>query len=184
MQTLLDSDDGWRPLDEADMDTVAAIAGRLHPTLPERTAVLAEKRRLFPAGCRKWLIGGRMCGYALAHPWLAGEPPTLDAFLQQLPAAADCLFLHDVAVLPEARGRGAAERLLAHAEAAARQHALPALALIAAYGTARLWGRFGFVAEESESIAGKLAGYGREARYLIRPLLGPGEAAVSGSRRG
>jgi GNAT superfamily N-acetyltransferase len=162
--------DGWRPLDEADIDAVAAIAARLHPSLPERTAVLAEKRRLFPAGCCKLLVGGRMCGYALTHPWRLAEPPALDAFLSTLPAAPDCLFLHDIAVLPDARGQGAAGRFLTHAEAVATRLQIPTLALIAAYGTARLWRRFGFAAVEGNEIAGKLAAYGAAARYLARPV--------------
>ena len=139
------------------MEAVAVIAARLHPALPERIGVLAEKQRLFPAGCRKLAAGGAMCGYALAHPWMLAQPPALDAFLGGLPAAADCLFIHDVAVLPEARGRGVAAAYLAHAEAVAHAQGWPAMALIAAYGTARLWRRFGFEAPAIHPPAAKLA---------------------------
>ena len=160
----------WQPLQATDMGAVVAIAGRVHPAHPERPAVLAEKQRLFPAGCRKLLAGDAMCGYALAHPWLLATPPALDAFLASLPADADCLFIHDVAVLPAARGSGAGAAYIAEAEAVARAHSWPAIALIAAYGTARLWQRFGFVAPAAAPPAAKLAAYGAQARYLVRHL--------------
>ncbi|MFO1120476.1 MAG: hypothetical protein U1E38_10445 [Rhodospirillales bacterium] len=59
---------------------------------------------------------------------------------------------------------------MADAEAIARAHALPAIALIAAYGTARLWRRFGFHAPAAAPPAAKLAAYGAEARYLVHRL--------------
>ncbi len=160
----------WQPLQATDMDAVGAIAGQVHPALPERLAVLAEKQRLFPAGCRKLVAGGAVRGYALAHPWLLAEPPALDAFLCELPADADCLFVHDVAVLPEARGGGAGAAYMAHAEAVAAAGGWPAIALIAAYGTARLWRRFGFQEAGAIAAPAKLAAYGPEARYLVRRL--------------
>lgn len=160
----------WQPLQASDMDAVVAIAGGMHPALPECREVLAEKLRLFPAGCRKLVAGGTMCGYALAHPWLLASPPALDALLISLPADADCLFIHDVAVLPEARGFGAAADFVADAEAVARARGWPAIALIAAYGTARLWRRFGFQAPAAAPPAAKLAAYGAKARYLVRRL--------------
>lgn len=160
----------WQPLLATDMDAVVDFAGQVHPALPERREVLAEKLHLFPAGCRRLVAGGTMCGYALAHPWLLATPPALDTLLIRLPADADCLFIHDVAVLPQARGSGAGAALMAEAEAVARAHALPAIALIAAYGTARLWRRFGFATPAADLPAAKLAAYGAQARYLVRHL--------------
>jgi len=161
----------WRPLADADANAVAAIAAQIHPSLPERTAVLAEKWRLFPPGCRTLVDGeGGTAGYTLAHPWTLTAPPALDQFLHRLPAAADCLFIHDVALLPEARGRGAAAQVIDHAVAVAVAHRLPALALIAAYGTERLWRRFGFVDVGGADLALKIAAYGAEARYLTRSV--------------
>ncbi|MBL8666174.1 MAG: GNAT family N-acetyltransferase [Rhodospirillales bacterium] len=174
----------WQPLQEADMDAVGAIAAQVHPALPERLEVLAEKQRLFPAGCRKLMVEEAICGYALAHPWLLAGPPALDAFLGGLPATPDCLFVHDVAVLPEARGHGAGAAFMAEAEAVAVARGWPAIGLVAAYGTARLWRRFGFQ-ETGELIPpDKLAAYGAQACYLIRRLgRGPGGIAAAGFSR-
>ena len=53
-----------------------------------------------------------MLGYAVSHPGRLGRPPALDSRLGELPSDADCLYLHDVALLPEARGLGLGESLV------------------------------------------------------------------------
>ena len=55
---------------------------------------------------------GVAAGYALAHPFRFGALPALDALLHALPAGADCLYLHDIAILADARGGGAARALV------------------------------------------------------------------------
>ncbi len=47
---------------------------------------------------------------------------------------------------------------------------LPSLTLVAAYGTARLWRRFGFDDVADPALAAKLAAYGADAVYLLRRL--------------
>lgn len=158
----------WLPLTDGDMDGVCAVAARLHPGLPERAEVLAEKLRLFPAGCRKLAAGGRLAGYGLAHPWTLGSAPKLDAFLGALPAAPDCLYLHDVAILPEARGRGAAGAYVEYLGRVAGELGLRRLALVSVYGTAPLWTRFGF-APVSAGVP-PLASYGPSAVYMVKTL--------------
>jgi hypothetical protein len=153
-----------------DVGTLLTIAARLHPTLPERPAVFAEKVRLFPEGCRKRVANGRMVGYALAHPWRSDDPPPLDGFLHRLPDDADCLFIHDIALLAQARGVHAPAEYFDHVFAVATGLRLPRAALIAAYGTARLWRRFGFTPWETPSLRQKLATYGADVIYMTRPL--------------
>jgi GNAT superfamily N-acetyltransferase len=160
----------WEPLTPADLGALMAIAGLAHPALPERVDVFAEKLRLFPAGCRKLMRAGRLSGYAISHPWRCAAPPQLDTVLGVLPADADCLFIHDIALAPEARGDGAAAVFLGHALAVAAAAGLPAITLVAAYGTARLWRRYGFVALTDPALGRKLACYGEQAVYMRRPL--------------
>ena len=158
----------WKPLESGDMPAVFAIAGRLHPGLPERLEVLAEKRRLFPDGCRRLLNGADMVGYGLAHPWRLNAAPKLDAFLEMLPASPDCLYLHDVAILPEGRGRGAAGSYVVYLESLARRQGLGHLALVSVYGTVPLWEKFGF----KTVLAGAppLPFYGPSAAYMLKAL--------------
>jgi GNAT superfamily N-acetyltransferase len=157
---------GWLPLEHADLPALGAIAARLHPGLPERPEVFAEKLRLFPGGCLKFTAGGAMAGYGLAHPWALGAAPRLDSFLGALPETPGCLYVHDVAVLPGARGLGASVNFMGRMERLARDGGLGALALVSVYGTAPLWERFGFAAAPGP----ELASYGPGAVYMVKKL--------------
>ncbi|MGH6736639.1 MAG: GNAT family N-acetyltransferase [Methyloceanibacter sp.] len=160
----------WRAMGMSDLAAVEAIAAAVHPTLPERPDVFAEKLTLFPQGCFALAGDGAVVGYAFAHPWRQGGVPKLDALLGGLPEDADCLFLHDVAVLPQARGQGASGALVALLVALAGARGLRALALAAVYGTGRHWARAGFTPAGGESIAAQLAPYGAGAQYMVRRL--------------
>jgi len=158
----------WRRMTAADLDAVAAIADEIHAALRERPVVFAEKLRLFPEGCFALEQGGAIAGYAIAHPWRRDAIPALDAFLGALPAAPDCLFVHDVVVLPPARGRGAAGAIVATLCDLARVRGLAYLALVSVYGTHRLWQRHGFAVVDDPALAARLAPYGDTARYMRR----------------
>ena len=134
----------WRAMAASDLDAVMAIADRLHPDYPERRDVLAEKLALFPAGCQILAAGGPAAGYAFAHPAQAGIPPALDTMMHELPAKADALHLHDVALLPEARGNGRVGALLDYLTGVARDAGLPQMTLVAVHGTVDYWRRLGF----------------------------------------
>lgn len=154
----------WEPLDVADLDRVDAIQRVIHAELPERPEFLAEKLTLFPEGCRKLVRDGEMVGYALAHPWRLGEAPSLNATLHPMPAEPDCLHMHDVAILPEGRGAGAAGRYVEHLCEIARRLGLDALACVSVYGTATVWERHGF---RRSRPANDLASYGEGALYMV-----------------
>ncbi|MGY8708153.1 GNAT family N-acetyltransferase [Bradyrhizobium sp. 18BD] len=160
----------WRPARASDLPAISAIAARIHPDLPERPDVLAEKMRLYPEGCRVLIADDAIAGYGLAHPWTRHNIPPLDDFLERLPADADCLYIHDVAVLPDFRG-GVARDYVAVIEQLARASGIATLALVSVYTTRPLWERLGFrpVAAEAQ-LRAKLASYGGAATYMLRDL--------------
>ena len=160
----------WREAAPSDLRAIDLVARAVHPLLPERPEVFAEKLRLFHPGCLVLERGKEVVGYALSHPWPCGAVPPLDRFLGALPQGAACLFIHDVALMPGARGLGAGRSLLPRLDLVARRHGLGAMALVSVYGTERFWHGLGFAATESEGLA---EGYGPSARYMIR-LLPPG----------
>ena len=57
----------WLPLSVDDLESVDRIAGAIHTQLTERPDILAEKIRLFPAGCRKLVSDGAIVGYGLSQ---------------------------------------------------------------------------------------------------------------------
>ncbi|MDH7795472.1 MULTISPECIES: GNAT family N-acetyltransferase [unclassified Beijerinckia] len=157
----------WAALTVADLDEVGRLAAALHPGLPERQSVFAEKIGLFPDGCRKLIKHDRLVGYGIAHPWRLDDIPALDTFLDALPQTADCLYVHDVAIDPAARGQGAAGLLIADLRALAAKRTLGKLACVSVYGTHVMWARYGFRTRKVEALAGKLAGYGESAKYMV-----------------
>ncbi len=160
----------WRRARTDDLPAITAIADRIHPDLFERPEVLAEKMRLCPDGCRMLAAGDEIAGYGLAHPWMQHQIPPLDGFLGQLPNAADCLYVHDVAVLPDARG-GVARAYVAEIEQLARSSGIARLALVSVYGTRGLWERLGFQPVTPDAVLReKLASYGASATYMLREL--------------
>lgn len=163
MNAILD----WQPLLSEDLDMVNAIADRVHKTLPERPEVFAEKVRLFPEGCRKLFFQNKMVGYGISHPWTLYSIPPLDEFLVSLPQNAQCIYIHDVVVLPEARGQNAAGRYVDYIKRLATRLAIPSLALVSVYGTDVLWSRFGFHGVQNEELSRKLVSYGATAKYMI-----------------
>lgn len=156
----------WQPLLAADMAQVDAIAALIHAGLPERQAVLAEKRDLAPATCLKLVLDGKIVGYGLAHPWRLFDIPPLDWFLHALPPSPDCLYVHDVALLSEARGRQAAARYMAILAVQARTLGIAHLACVSVYGTVGLWSGLGFAVQDDPGVREKLASYGDSARYM------------------
>ncbi|HYD68432.1 GNAT family N-acetyltransferase [Azospirillum sp.] len=160
----------WRPMTAADLDTVLRIAERVHVDYPESPAVFEERLSLYPAGCRVAEIGGDAVGYAVLHPGRLGAPPALDTLLGGLPDPADCLYLHDVALLTQARGHGLGEAVLAVAEDLARAGGWAWLALTSTPGALSYWERQGFVPWNGagETLARKLASYGEGMAYRVR----------------
>lgn len=170
----------WRPLAAGDLDAVVAIADIVHPSYPERRAAFADKLTLAPEACFALLdersFAGNttdhdesIAGYAIGYPWRRRTIAPLDTVLGALPADAETLYVHDIAVLPAARGRGAAAAVIEHLAAAAQARGLPWLSLVAVYGAQALWARCGFVAVEDAALRCALAPYGAGARYMERP---------------
>jgi ribosomal protein S18 acetylase RimI-like enzyme len=155
----------WRPMTEADLPAVQAMADRLHPHHPESPAVFAERLALAPAGCLVLAAGARLLGYAVTHPWTGTAPPPLDALLGALPEQPGAWHVHDIALDPAARGGGHA---LAVLRALLTASPLPRATLVAIPGTGNYWTRQGF-RDTPPDDAAALASYGAGARFMERP---------------
>lgn len=105
---------------------------------------MAERLRLCPEGCFALTANDHLLGYAVGHPWRARSVPDLDMLLGALPEPAGAWCIHDVALLPEARGRGAASDLVGLMREEARRRALPGMVLVAVGNAAGFWQRHGF----------------------------------------
>lgn len=160
----------WRPMTATDLPAVLAVAGVVHPGYPEDEAIFAERLRLFAQGCLVLEGADGPIGYVIAHPWRRAAPPALNSLLGELPPQADCFYIHDLALLPQARGSGAGSVVVARLAEIAVRACLPRLALVAIDGSSGFWRRQGFRAVHEPALAEKLASYDDAARYMERAL--------------
>jgi GNAT superfamily N-acetyltransferase len=160
---------GWRQATFADVDAICVIEREVHPLLQERPEVHGEKIRLFAEGCCVLVDGASVLGYAAAYPWRLDDIPLMDTLFGTLPAATDCMFIHDVALLPVARGRGYGRPFVERIAGLALGRNLTRLALVSVYGTVPVWRTLGFEIETAVPRA-KFKAYGETARYMRRDL--------------
>lgn len=160
---------GWRLMREEDLDAALEAADRIHPDYPERREVFAERLALHPTGCRVAEIDGRLVGYGVTHPWKSMRPPELDAALGAVPTDADVYYLHDIALLPAARGMRFGASALVWAEAEARAAGLAVLALTSTPGARGYWTARGFEPVAADkTLAAHLATYGEGMTHMTR----------------
>lgn len=175
----------WRAMQVADLPQVYSIAAQVHPAYPEQPQVFAERLRLYPEGCWVWQQAGQLAGYLISHPWHKMQPPALDSLLHALPCMATVTsqkavtninavtknactyYLHDIALLPQARGQQATQRILPTLAQLAHAHGMDNISLVAVNQSLSFWQAQGFkpVAAEQD-LAAKLQSYGPETHYL------------------
>jgi GNAT superfamily N-acetyltransferase len=160
----------WRPMTEADLDAVAAIARIGFPNHFEDRPMFANRLALAPEGCFVLEVDGRVLGYLIAYPWLAEASPPLNTLIKAIPDDAAVVYLHDLCLHPDARGLKATGEIIERLADQARSQGWPAIALVAVNDAAGFWARHGFQARDSEAISRKLATYGADACYMVRPL--------------
>lgn len=160
----------WRPMTQADLDAVAAIAVIGFPDHFEGRPMFANRLALASEGCFVLSDGDRVLGYLIAYPWRAEDAPPLNTLIEAIPDDAAVMYLHDLCLHPAGRGLGATGEIVERLADQARAKGWSAVALVAVNDATGFWARHGFAVRESETITKKLAGYGSDARYMIRPL--------------
>lgn len=150
-----------------DLDAVLAIAAEVHPLFPEARAIFADKLHLHADGALVLERAGRAVGYCFAHPWHGTQPPPLNTMLGMIPATADALYLHDLALLPEAHGAGAGTTAIGILLAKAALLHLERVCLVAVNGSIPFWSRHGFVVTDAAALQEKLSSYGSDARFMV-----------------
>lgn len=165
------------PIDVDDvtaLDAVLAIQARCYgAAFHESRQAFAAKLRAAP-GCA-WLVRdalGQPQAYLFTLPTREDALPALNAQTLAPCAAPTLLYLHDLAVLPEARAQRLPQRLLQAMRGRAAALGLSQLALIAVQGAAPYWQRHGFAAAvaDSEALRHKLASFGEGAVWMRQSL--------------
>ena len=144
-----------------------------HPDFHEPLSAFESKLSASPE--TSWVIATSQASiqaYLVCLPIADENYPLLHAPDWQLPARADELYVHDMAISPALRGQGASRRLLVQAMAHAERRGLPRLSLIAVQGSVAFWGHLGFAARHATSAAllQKLASFGGDATLMSQRL--------------
>ncbi len=154
----------------ADLPDVLRIQAVCYTELvPESIDSFRSKVEASPSTCFVASIEGEIVGYLIALLWDYSAPPELNAQTCCPPDSPNCLYLHDLAVLPAARKAGAGALLVNSFFDALQRSTLRRASLIAVQDSARYWERFGFrVASVSDSLRSKIATYGSQVNYMER----------------
>ena len=155
----------------ADIDGVVTVARLAFPDHFESRACFENRLDLYPAGSFALSDAhGAVHGYLFAYPWQGESAPALNTLIAALPADADRIYLHDLALHPRARGGGFTRPIVEQLATQARADGWPMIALVAVNNAADFWARLGFEAIDSPAIRVKLESYGPDARYMMRRL--------------
>jgi len=168
MRTLL------RPLLPTDIASVVRIQSDCYlPGNLESEAVI--RARLASAPDTAWVaeVDDAVCAYLVGYRSGLGQVGALgDGF--EPAKAPDCLYLHDLAVGPQARGLGLGPRLVAHALSQARREGLAWAALVSVQGSQDFWRQRGFAASQLDDPVQALAlstYVGEPACYMTQAVL-------------
>ncbi len=161
-----------RPMREGDIDAVLEIQQHCYPqALLETEAVIRARLAAHPEFAWVAEDAEGVCAYLFAYPSQLGKVTPLDA---EFPAveAADCLYLHDLAVHPRAAGRGLGPALVRHKLALGKARQLRHSALVSVQASEAFWARQGFTPREAltDEQREHLASYRVAATYMTRPL--------------
>ena len=158
----------------ADLDAVLAIQLACYGAgFVEDGALIA--RRLAAAPHTGWVVEheGGVRAYLAGYPSMAGKLTPLHGEFE-VAAQADSLYLHDLAVHPDASGLKLGPLLVRHAWAHALEAGLRHSTLVSVQASVGFWERQGYAATEPDGAGqqARLATYPGESVYMIRRLPG------------
>jgi GNAT superfamily N-acetyltransferase len=162
-----------RLMQSTDLPAVIKLQDRCYAAeLFEPADVLVSRFKNCAETCWVALYQDKLWGYLFCYPSVAGKVGALAEDFQPV-AAADCLYLHDMAVSSDARGQGVAKALLQQAEQYAKARQFSCLALVAVQNSTSYWQQQGFAAFTHITVEQQhlLSGYtGQNAQYLQKQL--------------
>lgn len=161
----------WEQARLNDLAAIFKIAAKVHPDYPEEWSVFFDRLSVFQKGCFIYRDGGQALAYLISHPWQLYSPPALNRMIGRLPRPSDTYYIHDLALLPEARGQGITRPLVETLVKTAQQHGLNNLSLTAVNGSTSFWNQYGFRSVNcNEPLQRKLESYGEDVCYMVREL--------------
>jgi len=159
-----------RTMREDELDAVLAVQALCYPpSMQEPAAVVLARLRTAPTTTLVAGEGGTVRAYLFAYPSRLGRITPLAAPFVPAPLP-DTLYLHDLAVAPQALGRGLGRRLVQRLLDGAAACGLRHAALVSVQDTRRFWEGLGFQVDGARPRCEALASYPGGAVYMTRHL--------------
>lgn len=161
-----------RTMQLADLPAVMAIQSICYTDIvPESENSMRAKLLASPSTCFVATIDNAVAGYLISLPSEFANPPALHAESCTLPASPDCLYLHDLAIAPQARNAGTAPALVNTFMQQLLLLKLHRASLIAIQGSATYWQRYGFAKVSAwPKLEEKLSSYGENISYMEKTV--------------
>lgn len=117
--------------------------------------------------------GKALIGYMISFPWKAGDTPVNNQKFPAILQTPDCFFIHDITLMPEARGTGLAAAMIEKACETGRSLGFKTISLVAVSQSGNYWDKNNFLEYVDISVEkrnGIIANYGQGARLMLRFL--------------
>lgn len=114
------------------------------PHLLEHLATFERRYEMYSAGFMGAFHSEQLAGYSISFPWYSDVPIALDQPESDGSRLFDCYYMHDVAVMPEHRGHGIADKFVNNCFDDARHHGLGTIRMVTVQGGQHIWSRYGF----------------------------------------
>ncbi|KZN37115.1 GNAT family N-acetyltransferase [Pseudoalteromonas luteoviolacea] len=134
--------------------------------LPEEINELKSKWIASPNTCAVYLNNdNKIVAYLLSHPWGSELPPKLNEKAQITDSPN--LYLHDLAIAQQARGKGIAKKLVTNVIAKAKSQGFTKIMLVAVQGSDTFWAKFGFTITPNALVC---PSYGNNSKLMTLEL--------------
>lgn len=156
-----------KPINEDSWNDILRIQEEAYSDIVlEDINILKNKWRCSPHTCCVYSDQkGRVLAYLLAHPWASNEPPKLNEIT---PASnSQTLFIHDLALSKEGRGKNIGTRLVQSLIDNANTLKFEKILLVSVQNTTGFWVKLGFVKLPSKNVC---LSYGENAQLMMLKL--------------
>ncbi|NOL51033.1 GNAT family N-acetyltransferase [Pelistega suis] len=162
-----------RPAQEGDVAAICALQKQCYSeAFHENEIAFLSKINGAKGLCWVAENQGQLLAYLMSVPVKTPYIPCLNMENYQQPDGADMLYLHDMAIVPHARGLGLKRRLLDKVLAHAQQAHFRQAILIAVQNSVPIWEKEGFSIVDASvlELAEVLQSYGSDAKLMSKTL--------------
>jgi ribosomal protein S18 acetylase RimI-like enzyme len=165
-----------RSMNEEDLESIVQIQAEAYSGyFLESSDVIATRFATNPP--TSWIaeVDGKPAAYLVSYFSLLGKINPLNKNFVMVDQP-DCLYIHDLAILPSAQGMGIARYLLNVAQKLALDNSCKNIALLSVQNTRLFWGRLGFcvvdnISSDQQKILKAYCDDEQEAFYMTKKVL-------------